>query len=114
MILSPNGGLVIDTPGMREFQMWAADDGLREAFSDLDALSSQCHFRDCSHTVEARCAVLAAVADGRLSQDRYNRFIQLRKELDYLQEAHTKHSWMERRRLARVAQRAFNQAKRKR
>jgi ribosome biogenesis GTPase / thiamine phosphate phosphatase len=105
LILLPQGGLVIDTPGMREFHMWAANDGLRDAFSDVEALAARCHFRDCTHTVEGRCAVLQAVAAGQLSRDRYERFLKLQKELDYLHEAQTKHGWLQRRRQARVAQR---------
>jgi ribosome biogenesis GTPase len=94
----PNGGLVIDTPGMREFQMWMADDGMREAFADLDALALGCHFRDCSHTVEGRCAVLDAVAAGQLPRERYDRYVKLTKELAFLNQAKTKRSWIQRRR----------------
>jgi ribosome biogenesis GTPase len=113
LILLPTGGLVIDTPGMREFHMWMADEGMREAFADLDALAAQCHFRDCTHSVERRCAVLEAVAAGTLSPERYQRYLKLQKEQAYLEEAHTQRGWMQRRRQARVAQRARNKLKRK-
>lgn len=105
LILLPQGGLVIDTPGMREFQVWIANEGLREAFSDLEELALRCHFRDCTHTVENRCAVLEAVAQGQLSRERYERFVKLQKELAYLREAHTRHGWIQRRRQARLADR---------
>jgi ribosome biogenesis GTPase len=105
LILLPGGGLVIDTPGMREFQMWIADEGLRDAFSDLDALAGQCRFRDCTHMVETGCAVLQAVAAGQLSQERYRNYVKLKKELAFLEQAHTKHSWMQRKRHSRVAHR---------
>jgi ribosome biogenesis GTPase / thiamine phosphate phosphatase len=108
LIVLPNGGLVIDTPGMREFQMWVAEEGLRDAFADLDTLAVQCHFRDCSHTVENRCAVLAAVSAGALPPERYHRYIKLRNELAYLEETQAKRTWIQRNRRARVAQRAFN------
>jgi ribosome biogenesis GTPase / thiamine phosphate phosphatase len=112
LILLPQGGLVIDTPGMREFQMWIANEGMREAFSDLEELALQCHFPSCSHTVESRCAVLDALAKGSLPRDRYERFTKLQKELAYLQEAHTKHGWIQRRKQSRVAQRALLKSKR--
>jgi ribosome biogenesis GTPase len=96
LIILPNGGLVIDTPGMREFQMWMAGEGMREAFADLDALAVACHYRDCSHTVEGRCAVLEAVASGALPRERYDRYIKLRKELAFLDRAHERRSWMQR------------------
>jgi ribosome biogenesis GTPase len=111
MILLPNGGLVIDTPGMREFQMWVADEGMREAFADLDALALNCRFRDCTHLVEDGCAVLAALTAGQLPSERYRNYLKLKKELDYLEHAQTKHAWMQRRRKARVAQRAFDKTK---
>src|ERR1051326_4833282 len=91
LIQLPNGGLVIDTPGMREFQMWLANEGMREAFSDLDQLATRCHFPSCTHTTEARCAVLEALSSGTVSRDRYEKFLKLHKELAYLDEAHNKH-----------------------
>jgi ribosome biogenesis GTPase / thiamine phosphate phosphatase len=112
LILLPTGGLVIDTPGMREFQMWVADEGLREAFADLDALSLTCRFSNCGHTVEKGCAVLAAVAQGQLSEERYRSYLKLAKELAYLEHTQTRHAWMQRRRQQRVAQRALNNPKR--
>ena len=104
--------MVIDTPGMREFQMWVAEEGMRGAFSDLEALGSGCHFRDCTHTVEGRCAVLAAVASGQVPTERYDRFIKLQKELAFLEDSHLQKSWSQRRRSTRVSQRGFNKTKR--
>jgi ribosome biogenesis GTPase / thiamine phosphate phosphatase len=112
LILLPQGGLVIDTPGMREFQMWMANEGMRDTFSDLETLANQCHFRNCTHTVETRCAVLEAVTKGELTRDRYARFLKLQTELAFLREAQTKHGWIQRRRQGRVAQRAFEKLKR--
>jgi ribosome biogenesis GTPase len=101
LIQLPNGGLVIDTPGMREFQLWIAEQGMREAFSDLEQLATRCHFPACTHTVETRCAVLEALESGQLSRDRYQKFVKLQKELAYLDEAHTKHAWLQRKRYGR-------------
>lgn len=78
----PGGGLVIDTPGMREFHMWTAEEGLGEAFPDIVALAAGCHFRNCTHTGEKACAVLAAQAEGRLERARHESFQKLRHELD--------------------------------
>lgn len=78
----PDGGLVLDTPGMREFHMWSAAEGLAEAFPDIAALAAGCHFRDCTHVSERDCAVLAALAEGRLERARHESFQKLRTELD--------------------------------
>jgi ribosome biogenesis GTPase len=101
LVLLPDGGLVIDTPGMRELQMWMANEGMREGFSDLDALAVGCRFRDCAHTVEKGCAVLEAVANGRLARERYEGYLKLKRELAYLEEAQIKHAWLRRKRGAR-------------
>ncbi|MBI2301720.1 MAG: ribosome small subunit-dependent GTPase A [Armatimonadetes bacterium] len=66
----PGGALVIDTPGLRELAPWAAEDAAGSAFADIDALAEQCRFRDCGHQSEPGCAVLAAVAAGRLDERR--------------------------------------------
>ena len=66
MIFLPQGGVVIDTPGMREFHLWIASEGSKQSFPEMDALSVRCHFRDCTHTKEKRCAVLAALGAGSL------------------------------------------------
>jgi ribosome biogenesis GTPase len=88
MVILPDGALVIDTPGMREFHMWMSGEGIHEAFPEIEPLSLQCHFRDCSHTVEKRCAVIAAVESGQLSEERYRSFVKLSQELAFLQVAH--------------------------
>jgi len=66
--------IVIDTPGMREIQPWAAAAGLAQAFGDVAALAVRCRFRDCSHTVEPGCAVAAALADGSLDAARWQSY----------------------------------------
>jgi ribosome biogenesis GTPase len=79
-----NGALLIDTPGMRELQLWSADDGLDAAFADLDAFAAGCRFRDCVHDSEPGCAVRAAVESGELLAGRLEHWHQLRRELAYL------------------------------
>jgi len=88
MIPLPNGSLVIDTPGMREFHMWVSGEGIHEAFPDIEALALQCHFRDCRHEGEGRCSVKGAVASGELSRGRYESFLKLQRELVFLERAH--------------------------
>ena len=84
LILIPDGGMIIDTPGMREFQLWSADSGFEYAFPEIETLSLNCHFKDCSHTHEINCAVLNALQTGELSQERYDSYQKLRKELEWV------------------------------
>ena len=84
LIRLETGALLIDTPGMRELQLWSADDGVDAAFADLDAHAGDCRFRDCVHDAEPGCAVRAAVESGALSAERLAHWHQLRRELAYL------------------------------
>ncbi len=84
LVVLPSGGLIIDTPGMRELQLWEAGDAVQETFEDVDALAAYCHFTDCRHRDEPRCAVKAAVAEGMLSPDRIASYRRLQDELDLL------------------------------
>lgn len=84
LFILPAGGLLIDTPGMRELQLWDAESGLQQAFDDIDTIAADCFFRDCKHISEPRCAVRAAIEDGRLDPDRFENYLKLRKELGYL------------------------------
>jgi ribosome biogenesis GTPase len=102
LIVLPNGGLVIDTPGMREFQMWLAGEGGLEVFADIEEIALKCHFRSCSHTVEKRCAVLAAVEQGGLPRERFENYIKLKRELNFLEAAAQQRLWMENKRRAKV------------
>jgi ribosome biogenesis GTPase len=79
-----NGALLIDTPGMRELQLWTADDGLDSAFADLAELAERCRFRDCVHADEPGCAVRSAVESGALAPERLHHWHRLRRELAYL------------------------------
>ena len=72
LLVAPGGFIVIDTPGMREIQPWVAEAGVRAAFADIIALTTQCKFRDCSHSVEPGCAVQAAIAAGTLGKARWH------------------------------------------
>ena len=80
MLLRPAGGVIIDTPGMRELKLWDADEGLDETFDDILELAPECRFRDCRHDAEPGCAVKAAVAAGRISEARYAGYLKLMRE----------------------------------
>ena len=111
MIFLPKGGVVIDTPGMREFHLWdLTGPGTRETFPEFETLALRCHFRDCTHTQEKDCAVLAELNAGNIPRDRYESFVKLQRELAYLREAEKRAGWQTRRKSDRVAHRAFNKA----
>jgi ribosome biogenesis GTPase len=77
------GGLLLDTPGLRELRVWDLAEGLLQAFPEIEELAATCHFRDCQHDVEPGCAVLAAVAAGALDAERLASFRKLRAEAAY-------------------------------
>jgi ribosome biogenesis GTPase / thiamine phosphate phosphatase len=79
-----SGAMLIDTPGMRELQLWDADAGLDAAFADISALSPECRFRDCRHETEPGCAVRGAVEAGRLPAERLEHWHRLERELAHL------------------------------
>ncbi|MES1247216.1 MAG: ribosome small subunit-dependent GTPase A [Actinomycetota bacterium] len=82
LLLLPGGGLVIDTPGIRELQLGvASDEAFDEAFSDVEELAAQCRFNDCEHRTEPGCAVRSALADGSLARERYASWQKLQREL---------------------------------
>jgi ribosome biogenesis GTPase len=80
-----DGGLILDTPGMRELSLWDADAGLDRSFGDLEALASECRFSDCRHEGEPGCSVLAAIAAGRLASDRLEAWRKLEREARHLE-----------------------------
>lgn len=85
LVVLPEGGLLIDNPGMREVQMWTDAETLRAEFADLAALASQCRFADCSHGSDAGCAVREAVAAGAVSPERYEHYLRLDEEIAALE-----------------------------
>ena len=78
-----SGALLLDTPGMRELQVWDLDEGLDQAFPEIDDLAAQCRFRDCARRSEPGCAVLEAVETGALSQERLESYQKLQAEAAY-------------------------------
>lgn len=81
----PGGGLVLDTPGMRELGLWATGDGVEETFADLGELASGCRFADCAHETEPGCAVREAIVEGRLDAARLESYRKLERELRHLE-----------------------------
>jgi ribosome biogenesis GTPase len=81
----PAGGLVLDTPGMRELGLWAAGSGLDETFGDVAELAAACRFADCAHQTEPACAVRAAIAEGALAEARLESYRKLQRELRHLE-----------------------------
>ncbi len=85
LVILPTGGMLIDTPGMRELQLWDAESGLERAFEDIGAPAASCRFRDCSHQTEPGCAVLAAIARGELDAARMESYRKLERELNFFE-----------------------------
>jgi ribosome biogenesis GTPase / thiamine phosphate phosphatase len=81
----PGGGLVLDTPGLRELQLWDVSGGLEQTFEDVAALASTCRFGDCSHESEPGCAVREALRTGALPRDRFDSWRKLQRELGRLE-----------------------------
>jgi ribosome biogenesis GTPase len=84
LVLLPGGGMVIDTPGMRELQLWVDEEGVDKAFTDVATLAAQCRFADCTHQSETGCAVQAAVASGLLDPKRLDSYRKLQREAQYV------------------------------
>ena len=83
LFILPGGGIVIDTPGMRELQLWEADEGLSRTFDEVENLIAECKFGDCQHRTEPGCAVLAAIANGSLDRERLENFRKMRAEMKH-------------------------------
>jgi ribosome biogenesis GTPase len=82
LVLLPEGGVLVDTPGLRAVTLWTADDGFRRAFADIEGLAPGCRFHDCAHDQEPDCAVQAAVARGEIDAARVVHYRELDAELD--------------------------------
>jgi len=83
LIMLGSGAMIIDTPGMRELGMWDASKGLGEAFDDVEHFLGLCRFSDCRHQTEPGCAVKAAIMSGELSEERWESYLQLKREAKY-------------------------------
>ncbi len=86
LVLFPDGGILMDNPGMRELHLWGEAEDLAESFSDIDTLASNCKFRNCRHQTEPGCAVIKAVELQELSRDRLDSYHKLKDELSNLRQ----------------------------
>lgn len=86
LIRLPDGGMLIDTPGMREIGMIDVTEGFDRTFSDVEAYLKTCHFRNCTHTNEPGCGIYAAIKAGQLSEQRWQAYLNLTRENDYFED----------------------------
>jgi ribosome biogenesis GTPase len=106
LVILPGGGLLIDTPGMRELQLWDSG-GLGETFTDIGELAAECRFRDCRHRGEPGCAVAAAVAAGKLPESRLESFRKLDAEREHVERQQDERALIERKRQGRIGAKAL-------
>ena len=85
LFLMPFGGMMIDTPGMRELQLWGNDEGMEKQFEDIEELKLQCKFTNCNHNAEPGCAIQLGLKNGSLDNDHWNSYLKMKKELEFLQ-----------------------------
>jgi ribosome biogenesis GTPase / thiamine phosphate phosphatase len=109
LIAIPAGGLLIDTPGMREVQLWDVGDAVEQTFDDVEAIGLTCHFSDCRHRDEPRCAVKEAVGEGRLDASRVDSYHRLQDELRHLAARQDVRARLEDKRRAKIANKALGQ-----
>jgi ribosome biogenesis GTPase len=77
--------MIIDTPGMRELQLWEGGDGLSDVFSDIEALLGTCRFTDCKHESEPGCAIREAIESGKIDEDKYQNYLKMQREIKYFE-----------------------------
>jgi ribosome biogenesis GTPase len=106
----PGGGLLLDTPGMRELQLWTAGDAMEQAFDDVERYAAACRFNDCRHRDEPRCAVKAAVAEGVLPAGRLQSYLSLQDELAHLTRQQDERAMLEQKRQGRIGAKALRQS----
>ncbi|MCP4399291.1 MAG: ribosome small subunit-dependent GTPase A [bacterium] len=86
LIVLETGGLLMDNPGMRELQLWGDESDLHGAFEEIEELALQCRFSDCGHDSEPGCAVKSALENGQLDRGRFQSYLKLQKEFEYLEQ----------------------------
>jgi ribosome biogenesis GTPase len=110
LVLLPTGGVVLDTPGMRELQLWDAD--LEQTFGDVEEIARRCRFSDCAHDREPGCAVREALVDGTLARERWASYVKLQRELEALEARRNHLLRQERVREYKIRERANRRKKR--
>jgi ribosome biogenesis GTPase len=109
LVVLPKGGLIIDTPGMRELQLWDAPGGIRETFDDIESLAGSCRFTDCRHRGDPGCAVADAVSSGDLVATRLESYVKLQDELAFLTRQQDERAQIEQKRRGRIGSKAMRQ-----
>jgi ribosome biogenesis GTPase len=107
LVVLPQGGVLLDTPGMRGLLLWDAAEGVEQAFSDVEEVAGQCRFADCAHETEPGCEVRAALRDGRLTHSRFDSWRHLQRELRSLEMRQDHRMRSEERRKWRVQERSM-------
>lgn len=102
LIVLPRGGLIIDTPGIRELQLWDAFEEPALSFDDIEEYARRCRFSDCSHESEPDCAVIQAVQDGLIPEKRLENFLKMRREYEVISERKTQRGKLEEKRRAKI------------
>jgi ribosome biogenesis GTPase len=108
LVLLPTGAMVIDTPGMRELQLWDVSEGVSGTFEDIEALASSCRFRDCRHRAEPNCAVRAGVERGELPAQRLESYLKLQDERRHMEEKYDERLQQEAKRRGKILSKAAN------
>jgi len=90
LVQIPGGGIIIDTPGMREIQIMDVNDSLDKTFSDVEELTKMCRFTDCQHDTEPGCAVKKALESGKLEESRWENYLKMKKEVAYFKRKNDK------------------------
>ena len=95
LLVLKSGGLIIDTPGMREIQLWEGNEGMSETFTDVEELAAKCRFTDCKHDTEPGCAIKKAIEEGQLTEERFNNYVKLQKEVRHFENKQDKRAQIE-------------------
>ncbi|WP_227396537.1 ribosome small subunit-dependent GTPase A [Jeotgalibacillus aurantiacus] len=105
LLLLPEQGVIIDTPGMRELQLWESESGLSHSFQDIEQIAEQCQFRDCRHESEPGCAISRAINNGEIDQSRFDSYVKLQRELAYLErKTNKKEQLLEKKKWKKISQ----------
>ena len=112
LVILPSGGLLVDTPGMRELQLWDVSEGLSDSFIDVETLAAACRFSDCTHKQEPDCAVRDAVEGGSLDPKRLENYLKMGKELEYLESRQDTRTQLKRKERTRKIMKEYNKIKR--
>jgi ribosome biogenesis GTPase / thiamine phosphate phosphatase len=107
LVLLRGGGILIDTPGMRELQLWDTGGAVAETFSEVESIAAGCRFRDCRHATEPGCAVRAAVAEGRLPSERLDSYAKLQNEQAFQATQHDERARLELKRQGKIGAKAL-------